>query len=117
MLSACDLLLEEDGIPSINNAYREACLASAPKAAYSWSHIIVYLAGRDTGWQYLHENPERRALPVFTEHYIRWRTKAQQGETLDMVLPPPPMPQAKPKRKPKHEQQQKLAELRKNLDL
>lgn len=117
MLSACDRVLGDQGIPSPAKAYREACLAPSPKAEHRWSHAIVYLAGKDCGWQFLHETSERYALPVFTEHFQRWRAKYLSGEQLSLpALPHVADTQSKPKQS-KESKIETLKQLRDKFDL
>lgn len=113
MLNACDRVLGDSGIPTPAQAYKEACLAPAPKARYKWTHPIVYLAGKDTGWQYLHETQERFALPTFSEHYQRWRAKLLNGDVIEMPqLPSSKQANTKRKKASPDEKLQKLNALR-----
>lgn len=81
MLTSCSDALSELGLPSAANAYEEACLAPNPKAEASWSHPIVYLAGRDASWYLLANHARGEAWPVFQGHYNRWLKRALRGET------------------------------------
>lgn len=117
LVECCDRLLSETGIPSARAAYHEACLAPAPKNKHPWSHPLVYFAGRDTGWQYLHETAERFALPVFTEHYLKWRSKTLNGEALHIELPPPSKPRASTKKVSKEKKHQRMEQLLNDLGL
>ena len=82
MMSSCSEALSELGLPPATTAYEEACLAPSPKAEASWSHPIVYLAGRDTSWYLLANHARGEAWPVFQGHYNRWMKRARRGETL-----------------------------------
>lgn len=82
MFEACIQGLSDAGLPSPREAYFEACTAASPKADYPWSHPAVYLAGRDSDWFFLGNNPERTTWPVFRKHYERYVLKALQGEIL-----------------------------------
>lgn len=117
MVECCDRLLTENGIPSARAAYHEACLAPAPKNQHEWSHPLVYFAGRDTGWQYLHETAEKYALATFKEHYLKWRNKAQQGDSLSIELPPPSAATKPSKKIHKDEKHQRMGQLLKDLGL
>jgi len=120
MIAACDRVLGESGIPSVSSAYKEACTAPSPKLGYKWSHAIVYLAGRDTGWRYLHETPERQALPAFKEHYLQWRNRLLNGEVVELPLLENPekdnVTDAQPS-KDKSELLAQLDEFRQNIQL
>jgi hypothetical protein len=85
MLVSCSEALSELGLPSAATAYEEACLASSPKAEASWSHPIVYLAGKDASWYLLANHARSESWPVFQGHYNRWLKRALRGEAL--VIP------------------------------
>ena len=117
MVTACEARLDEaSGLPSLRSAYREACLAPAPRNAYAWSHPVVYLAGRDSGWLFLHETAERYALPVFSEHYRKWRQRYQAGEQLPLPEPTQTTEAPAP-RLDKNTQLKHLQKLRQSLGL
>jgi hypothetical protein len=89
MLECCQQGLSDLGLPSPREAYLEACRAPAPRAAQSWSHPAVYLAGRDTGWYLLANTTERYSWPLFCDHYQRYCTRVLQGEELGVPAPEP----------------------------
>jgi len=116
MIDACRFCLTDLGLPTPYDAYREACLAPSPKVEASWQHPAVYLAGRDSDWFFLANEPEAKTWPVYRGHYERWASRAAQGETLqgpkrlaieapDTTLPSP------------DEQTSNLAMLRKEVGL
>ena len=76
------------GMPEAHDAYLEACLAPAPHAAHPWSHVAVYWAGVQCGWQFLAGTAERDGWPVFARHYRQLMARVAQGET----LPAPTLP-------------------------
>ena len=82
MIEACRHCLSDLGLPSPYDAYREACLAPSPKNGASWSHAAVYLAGRDSDWFFLANQPENKSWPIYREHYERWVSRAAKGEVL-----------------------------------
>ena len=82
MIEACRLCLSDLGLPSPYDAYREACLAPSPKTDAAWSHPAVYLAGRDSDWFFLANEPEAKTWNVYREHYERWVSRAARGEQL-----------------------------------
>ena len=82
MIDACRLCLTDLGLPSAYDAYREACLAPTPKTDAAWSHAAVYLAGRDSDWFFLSNEPETKTWNVYREHYERWVSRAARGEEL-----------------------------------
>ena len=87
MLECCQAGLVEFGLPAAHDAYVEACQAASPKSAQSWSHPAVYLAGRDSDWFFLANNEERRAWPIYREHYQRYVSAVLRGEQLDVPAP------------------------------
>ena len=48
----------------------------------------MYLAGRDSDWFFLANNPERSTWPVFRKHYQAWCTRALRGEALAVPQEP-----------------------------
>ena len=82
MIEACRHCLSDLGLPSPYEAYREACLAPSPKSGAPWSHAAVYLAGRDSDWFFLANQPENKSWPIYREHYERWVSRAAKGEVL-----------------------------------
>jgi len=82
MIEACRFCLTDLGLPAPYDAYREACLAPSPKVEAPWQHPAVYLAGRDSDWFFLANEPEAKTWPVFRGHYERWANRAAQGEVL-----------------------------------
>ena len=116
MIEACRLCLSDLGLPSPYDAYREACLAPSPKTDVAWSHPAVYLAGRDSDWFFLANEPESKTWQVYREHYERWVSRAARGEPLRgperTALSAPETPA------PSHEEQvTHLARLRKEIGL
>lgn len=79
-IELCDVL--EFNLPTIRDAYKEACLAGTPKENINWSHPIVYYAGKKTGWFNLRNLNEKQSFPAFTEHYETLKKQVRAGETL-----------------------------------
>ncbi|MBE0483901.1 MAG: hypothetical protein IBX52_10430 [Bacterioplanes sp.] len=86
VVARCDLN-DELGIPSSHSAYIEACRATSPKKEFTWSHPIVYYAGRATDWFFIANQPEEKVYPVFKRNYDILIKRLQQGETLTLALP------------------------------
>ena len=76
------------GLPDARDAYREACLAPAPKAEQAWSHPAVYWAGVASDWFFIASNSERIAWPVFEKHYRALCERVAQGEQLQLPALP-----------------------------
>jgi hypothetical protein len=91
----CIDYLQQIGIPSAHDAYIEACSATSPKREASWSHPIVYLAGRDTGWYELANEREAYILPNFERHFSAYLDRVLAGETFELPALPKPNPESK----------------------
>lgn len=89
MLTACRSESLPVKLPAVRTAYLEACRKPAPKIDQKWSHPIVYLAGRDTGWHLLANEIEIKALPAFTEVYQRYCDQLIDGQqfVIDRIEP------------------------------
>ena len=84
MLECCQQGLADFGLPAAHDAYVEACQAPSPRSAQRWSHPAVYLAGRDSDWFFLANNPQKLTWPVFKEHYQAYCARVMRGETLQV---------------------------------
>ncbi|NND67996.1 MAG: hypothetical protein HKN19_10445 [Halioglobus sp.] len=87
MLDCCRDAISDIGLPSAKDAYREACVARSPRSAQVWSHPAVYLAGRDSDWFFLANNPESMTWPVFRRHYEDYCARVLKGEVLEVPEP------------------------------
>ncbi|NNC55716.1 MAG: hypothetical protein HKO07_08355, partial [Pseudomonadales bacterium] len=76
-LAVCDRV--ELKLPSVRDAYLEACTASLPLANKRWSHPLVYHAAKAAGWNFLRSQSEKQALPVFSEHFVRLARELRAG--------------------------------------
>jgi len=103
MRECCELGLTTLGLPSPRDAFLEACRAGSPKAAQPWSHPAVYVAGRDSDWFFLSNNPEQKTWPVFRERYRQVCQRVLRGEKLEM--PPPEALEQQPSRPLSREEQ------------
>lgn len=92
MHEQCVAQLGELGLPDAHSAYLQACQAPSPKASQSWSHPIVYLAGRDAGWFILTNEPEAKAFKAFEQHYQKYLERVLQGESFEVPALPAPEP-------------------------
>ncbi len=90
MKEQCLAQLSDSGLPDAHQAYLQACQAPSPKASQNWSHPIVYLAGRDTGWFMLANEPEAKAFKAFEQHYQKYLERVLQGEAFDVPALPAP---------------------------
>lgn len=116
MLDCCRQALEREGIPDVRSAFIEACGRGSPKLQQPWTHPVVYLAGRDSDWFFLANNPERTTLPVFTRHYDAWLERVSRGENVQLP-PAPELPAPEHTAMSDDDRQEALRKLRLELDL
>ncbi len=86
ILKHCDAI-EHGDLPEAWQAYQEACNATDPKAAFPWSHPVVYHAGNEIGWYYLSTTASDRAFMVFQKVYRKLCARVAQGETFTVKAP------------------------------
>lgn len=87
MIAACENGQVLFGLPSAQDAYREACLAPEPKAGHAWSHPAVYHAARETGWFALANETQSQVFPQFEYHYTQVCKRVMRGEDLHVPTP------------------------------
>ncbi|WP_225307554.1 replication protein P [Nitrincola iocasae] len=75
------------GLPAPYAAYQEACQYAADPLAHSWSHVAVYLAGKETGWFRLRAEEQGQVLPEFGYAYDLFCQRVRRGETLEQPIP------------------------------
>lgn len=115
MLEHCDKVRGE-ALPEAHSAYVEACRAPSPKAAAQWSHPVVYHAGKNCDWYFLATSTEAAAFPVFRRIYGELCERVRAGEE----LPAPDhlaLPEESETKLSATENREKLAQLRRQLDL
>ena len=83
MIAVCEDAPALFGLPAVEAAYREACLAPEPKWRHAWSHAAVYLAAAATGWDVLAGESQTQALPLFANHYAQLCRRVVRGEQLE----------------------------------
>ncbi|WP_422444732.1 replication protein P [Endozoicomonas sp. ALB091] len=97
----CQAAAQPVGLPSVADAFREACDRSADPKAASFSHMAVYLAGRATGWYELRHCATAQQLQSlkknFADHYRQLSTQSEPELLAQLPkpktfhpLPPPP---------------------------
>lgn len=84
MLQYC-LQAQESTLPDAHTAYVEACNARHPKQNQSWTHPIVYFAGKHSNWHFLATQEESKTFPVFKRHYEDLCEQLAQGCTLPKI--------------------------------
>ncbi len=116
MIHHCEQAQVGTAYPDPHTAYVEACRAPSPKAAFAWSHPLVYYTGKACDWYFLQSHSEAQAFPIFREKYAELCAKVRAG----LILPPPQAAalvvlEGEPLAREVN--LEKLAELRANLDL
>ena len=77
---------EDLGLRDPLQAYYEACRATNRTRNGVWSHVAVYQAAKETGWQLLEGEPQTVVFPVFERNYEILCNRLQAGENLDMEI-------------------------------
>lgn len=116
MIAACENGQALFGLPSAQDAYREACLAPEPKAEHAWSHPAVYHAGRETGWYALANEIQSQVFPQFEYYYSQVCKRVMRGEDLHVVTPKA-LPEFVPAPLTPEQSKQKLKALRSQFSL
>lgn len=116
VVKACEEGIGLFGLPTVREAYIEACRATSPKAAWAWSHEAVYHAGKATDWFLLASEPEDRIFPVFEHYYRELCRRVMQGEQLDVPCVPA-LPEQSSTPLTGEENQARMRQLREKLDL
>ena len=117
MLDACRAQAADAGLPPAHAAFVEACSARTPRSAQAWSHPAVYLAGRDTDWFFLSNNPESVTWPVFRDHYAGYVGRALRGEQFEVPRPAAIPAEATAERMSKEAKLSALKQLREDAGL
>lgn len=84
-LKLCQPDPESLGLPPVNKAYQEASQNSHRWAQHHWSHDIVLMAARNTGFRLLRSEPERTSRPLFEKHYRALIERIAGGETIEVA--------------------------------
>lgn len=113
---ACKNGMSLFGLPSIHDAYLEACRKASPKSAQPWSHQAVYLAGKATGWFELANQAEAQIYPLFEYHYSQLMQRVLHGEELQ-VPAATPLPETSTVSLSAKENLSRLKELKTNLKI
>lgn len=116
LVDSCQSSMALYGLPNIHDAYLEASRMPTPKAAQSWSHPAVYMAGKATGWFELANQTEAQIFPLFEYHYSQLSQRALRGEELT-VNAPTPLPKSIENPLSNSENQSRLQELKASLKL
>jgi hypothetical protein len=83
----CRITAKDIGLPSAQDAMREACRAMAGRVEdYNWSHPAVYHAAMEIGRFELTNRTERELLPLFDSAYAQLVRRVLNGEDLTMPV-------------------------------
>jgi hypothetical protein len=69
IVKLCEQLQKSTSLPSADEAFIEARKSFSPRKKYNWSHPIIYLAGKKTGWNFLNEKDGRDIFYDFKKNY------------------------------------------------
>ena len=69
IVKLCEQLKKNISLPSADEAFIEARKSFSPRKKYNWSHPIIYLAGKKTGWNFLNEKDGRDIFYDFKKNY------------------------------------------------
>lgn len=116
LVAACENAWLLFGLPPAHAAYVEACCAAEPKAAQTWSHPAVYLAGKATSWFALATEPQSVIFPVFEYNYLQLCRRVVQGEELHHDIRPA-LPEAIAQPLSPEENKARMQALRRQLDI
>jgi hypothetical protein len=79
LIKACSEINNQDGFPSVEEAYTEARKSFSPRAEYPWSHPIVYFAGKKIGWNFLDEKDSKELFFSFKKIFNKLKLEAFNG--------------------------------------
>ena len=69
IVKLCEQLKKSISLPSADEAFIEARKSFSPRKKYNWSHPVIYLAGKKTGWNFLNEKDGRDIFYDFKKNY------------------------------------------------
>ena len=69
IVKLCEQLKKSTSLPSADEAFIEARKSFSPRKKYNWSHPIIYLAGKKTGWNFLNEKDGRDIFYDLKKNY------------------------------------------------
>ena len=106
--------LKSNGIPNVNNAYKEACHSRNNFERFSWSHPIIFYIGSKTGWDYLWTQAEKETFKEFKLNYDLLVNEYLEGK--EFLKPNfPKLPKALKVKIDKESQLKKIQDLKNKL--
>ncbi len=86
VLKACSSSMDTINVPSIDEAFIEAQKSSSPRISYPWSHPIVYLAGREVGWEIINSASNQNTFQLFSKIYTRLVQEVKAGKIFELSI-------------------------------
>ena len=80
IVKLCEQLKKSTSLPTVDEAFIEARKSFSPRKKYNWSHPIIYLAGKKTGWNFLNEKDGRDIFYDFKKNYEHLVKAVNNGE-------------------------------------
>lgn len=75
------------GLPSVEEAYEEACMHAGNPRQHDWSHPVVYHAGRNSDWFRVRTEDKQDIFPTFDSHYRMLCQRFAAGERFEVPNP------------------------------
>lgn len=114
--SWCVPSANDSGLPELETAFREALKHYRDAARHQWSHELVWLAYRETGFWLFSRGSQKEVLEVFTRNYSALMRRYLAGEMFDVELPKA-LPQGGSIPTPPERAKQKIVDLRRSFGL
>ena len=86
IVKACSDIRDEDGFPSVEEAYIEARKSYAPRNKFPWSHPIVYFSGKKIGWNVLDEKDTKELFFAFKRIFLNLKTHSIEGAEFNIEI-------------------------------
>ena len=86
IVKACSDIKDEDGFPSVEEAYIEARKSYAPRTEFPWSHPIVYFSGKKIGWNVLDEKDTKELFFAFKRIFLNLKTHSIEGAEFNIEI-------------------------------
>ena len=80
LLKACEDINNDDGFPSVEEAYVEARRSYQPRKEFDWSHPVIYFVGKKIGWNILNEKDSNQTFLIFKKVYTSMKLEAIKGK-------------------------------------
>ena len=80
LLKACEDINNDDGFPSVEEAYVEARQSYQPRKEFDWSHPVIYFVGKKIGWNILNEKDSNQTFLIFKKVYTSMKLEAIKGK-------------------------------------